>query len=55
MKKTIEREFGNNDFRVTIFGSARLKKNSREYKEVKKLAKHLAEQGIDIVTGVAQG
>jgi uncharacterized protein (TIGR00730 family) len=44
-----------NHFRVTIFGSARLKRNDRIYKQVYNLAKMLAKENIDIVTGGGPG
>ncbi len=54
-KKTIKRELKRKDFRVSIFGSARLKRNSSEYKQVYTLAKALGKEGIDIVTGGGPG
>lgn len=42
-------------FRVVIFGSARTKINDRNYKLIHTLAKMLAKEGIDIVTGGGQG
>lgn len=42
-------------FRVTIFGSARIKKNDLQYKLVYELAHMLAQEGIDIVTGGGPG
>lgn len=38
-------------YRVTIFGSARVPKDSSVFAEVKRLAKTLSEMGCDIVTG----
>src|SRR5690348_4017871 len=40
---------------VTIFGSARLRPNTTFYKEVRKLARDLAEMGCRIVTGGGPG
>jgi len=48
-------EIDKNHFRVTIFGSARIKKNDARYEQVKSLAKMLGESGIDIVTGGGPG
>jgi len=48
-------EINDNHFRVVIFGSARIKKDDRIYKNVKSLAKMLGEKGIDIVTGGGPG
>jgi hypothetical protein len=42
-------------YRVTIFGSARIEKNSLIYQEVKWLASQLTEMGCDIVTGGGPG
>jgi uncharacterized protein (TIGR00730 family) len=42
-------------FRVAIFGSARIKRDSKEYKEVFKLAKMIGEKGFDIITGGGPG
>lgn len=42
-------------FRVSIFGSARIKENEKSYKEAFELAKKLGENGIDIVTGGGPG
>lgn len=51
VRKPIKKELAKKDFRVSIFGSGRVKRNSREYKQVYSLAKMLAEKDIDIVTG----
>jgi uncharacterized protein (TIGR00730 family) len=42
-------------YRVTIFGSARVPKDSWVFSEVKRLARILAEMGCDIVTGGGPG
>lgn len=42
-------------FRVSIFGSARIKKNSHEYQQVFNLAKALGAMGINIITGGGPG
>jgi uncharacterized protein (TIGR00730 family) len=42
-------------FRVAIFGSARLKRDSPEYKQVYQLAKIISEQNMDLVTGGGPG
>lgn len=42
-------------YRVTIFGSSRLKPDSFAYGQVKEVAKALAEMGCDIVTGGGPG
>ena len=48
-------EIGTDYFRVSIFGSARLRPNTPEYKQVYELAKRLAENKADIVTGGGPG
>jgi uncharacterized protein (TIGR00730 family) len=42
-------------YRVTIFGSARIKPNTFPYDEVKRLAKALTEMGCDVITGGGPG
>jgi len=42
-------------FRVTIFGSARVPKDSWVFNEVKRLARTLSEMGCDVVTGGGPG
>lgn len=57
-KKTrllLKKEIKKHDFRVTIFGSARIRKNDRIYKQVYALAKIIGEKKIDIVTGGGTG
>ena len=44
-------EIGSDYYRVSIFGSARLKPDTEEYQEVYELAKKLAKNKVDIVTG----
>lgn len=53
--KKIKKELRNGDFRVTIFGSARIKKGNPVYKEVVEIAQMLGERGIDVVTGGGPG
>jgi hypothetical protein len=43
------------NYRVTIFGSARLKPGTPAYNEVKKLAAELAKMGCDIISGGGPG
>ncbi len=50
-KKELERK----RFRVSIFGSARIKKNDKNYKLVHELAKMLGARGIDVITGGGPG
>ena len=42
-------------YRVSIFGSARIKENTPAYKEVYDLAYQLSMRGVDIVTGGGPG
>ena len=44
-----------NRFRIAIFGSARIKKGQQRYNLIYNLAKEIAKQGIDIVTGGGPG
>lgn len=48
-------ELKKDDFRVTIFGSARIKKGDAIYKRVYNLAKKIGKLGFDIVTGGGPG
>lgn len=42
-------------FRIAIFGSARISPNDARYKEIYNLAKHIAMEGFDVVTGGGPG
>ncbi len=42
-------------YRVSIFGSARIKENSHHFTEVRKLAYEISRRGADIVTGGGPG
>jgi len=59
MKKTgvkkLDKRMRSKHFHVTIFGSARMKKNDPSYKLVYNLAEMIGERGIDIVTGGGPG
>jgi len=55
MKKRLDEKVMKNRFRVAIFGSARIKKDDSRYKLIHRLAKMLAADGIDIVTGGGPG
>ncbi len=48
-------EIGSDFYRVSIFGSARIKQDTDEYRQVYALAKKLSAQGVDIVTGGGPG
>jgi len=43
------------DFRIAIFGSARILKGSKHYEEVFNLAKMIGEKGFDVITGGGPG
>jgi uncharacterized protein (TIGR00730 family) len=49
------KELEAHDFRVCIFGSARIKPEDETYQTVRRLARSLGELGIDIVTGGGPG
>ena len=53
MKKKDKSKNGN--FKVTIFGSSRIKRGTPVYKEVNSLAKMLGERGFDVITGGGPG
>lgn len=48
-------ELKKDDFRVTIFGSARIKKGDEIYKRIYNLSKKIGRHGFDIVTGGGPG
>lgn len=54
-KLNIEKELLKNDFRVTIFGSARIKPEDPIYKDVFDLAKEIGAHGYDLITGGGPG
>ncbi|MFQ5531978.1 MAG: LOG family protein [Candidatus Nanoarchaeia archaeon] len=54
-KRGIKEELEKNEFRVAIFGSARIGEKRPRYIEVERLAKKLGEMGVDIVTGGGPG
>ena len=55
LKQHIKTPSDLNHFRVTIFGSARLKPESAEYQEVYNLAAKIAQNDMDVVTGGGPG
>ncbi len=54
-QKKIEQELKNDHFRISIFGSARIKKGEVRYDQVFDLAKSIAKHDIDIITGGGPG
>lgn len=54
-REEIDEELYQNHFRVTIFGSARIKKDNPAYQQVYILAKMIAKENIDVVTGGGPG
>ena len=55
IEKEIRQLEHNRFFRCCIFGSARIKHNSKVYQDVAELARLLAGEGIDILTGGGPG
>lgn len=53
--KSIARELKKNDFRVALFGSARIQKNDKTYQQVFQLTREIGKRGFDIVTGGGPG
>ena len=39
------------EFRVTIFGSARIQAKDPVYKDIYKLAKSIGKMGVDVISG----
>jgi uncharacterized protein (TIGR00730 family) len=54
-KDEVAEELKKDDFRVSIFGSARIKPNDDQYKLVYDLAKEIGKHKFDIVTGGGPG
>lgn len=54
-EKIMRKELAQKDFRVAIFGSARIKENDKFYKQVFELAADIGRHGFDIVTGGGPG
>jgi len=54
-RSAMRKEEKKKEFRVTIFGSARIKKGDQHYKQISNLSKMLGERGMDIVTGGGPG
>lgn len=50
-----EKQIREEDFRVAIFGSARITKDTKPYQEVFELAKMIGQRGYDIITGGGPG
>jgi len=55
MKRSLDEELSKRHFRVTIFGSARIKKGDPNYNLIYNLAKLISEAGMDLVTGGGPG
>ncbi|MEK7672565.1 MAG: LOG family protein [Patescibacteria group bacterium] len=53
--KTVQKELKHHDFRVAIFGSARIAPDDKIYKSVFALAKEIGKHGFDMVTGGGPG
>lgn len=52
---SFDHEFNEKHFRVAIFGSARIRANDPRYNQIYNLARMIAAEGIDIVTGGGPG
>ncbi|MDA1060613.1 MAG: LOG family protein [bacterium] len=52
---SVKQELKNTDFRVAIFGSARIKPEDKVYKGVYRLAKEIGKHGFDVITGGGPG
>lgn len=55
MDSDLLKELKSKEFRVTVFGSARIRKSDKIYGEIFKLGKALGERRIDIVNGGGPG
>jgi len=53
--KNIKEKSMHRNFKVTIFGSARIKKGTLVYSQVRTLARMLGERGFDVITGGGPG
>ncbi|OGJ45566.1 hypothetical protein A3J23_03355 [Candidatus Peregrinibacteria bacterium RIFCSPLOWO2_02_FULL_48_14] len=51
----IENELKNDDFRISIFGSARIKPDEQPYQDTFNLAKTIGGWGVDLITGGGPG
>ncbi len=54
-KLDVEKELQSGDFRVAIFGSARIKEGDEVYQQIFELAKAIGTHGYDVVTGGGPG
>jgi len=54
-KDRLSKEEKREHFRVTIFGSARIQKNDKIYKDVSALAEEIGKHNFDIITGGGPG
>ncbi len=51
----VPQEINPDHFRVSIFGSARIEENDPRYNQIYRLAKLIAREGMDVVTGGGPG
>ena len=54
-KKNIRKKITDESFKVTIFGSARIKRGDPRYNQIKTLATMLGERNMDVITGGGPG
>jgi len=55
MSPNIREEIMEDNFRVVIFGSARIKEGTKEYERIFNLARMIGKEGMDVVTGGGPG
>ena len=55
LRGDFKKELRRKRFRVSIFGSSRIKRNDPIYQQVHRLARMLGERGIDVITGGGPG
>lgn len=53
--RSVKKEIKKKHFRVTMFGSARIKEDDKIYKQVYELAKEIAKNDFDLITGGGPG
>lgn len=52
---TVDEELNVDQFRVSIFGSARIQPDDKVFKQVFSLANHIGKEGYDVITGGGPG
>lgn len=54
-KRGIKREYKESNFKVTIFGSSRVKKRDPLYRQIEEFARKIGERDMDLITGGGPG